>query len=194
MKSFYKIAVIAVLLLSVSGCKVVDTINIEFPLGVKSLKLALKTLPDTSVSTEDTPVLVAYDITIDNEKLFGALKYYKDDEIVVKSVTQVSLEITKEIDNFSEEFQGLKLQAFVGEDEITPAYEGPTITDFDQTVTGDEDLDVFMRKVIEQAVAGKTVNLVCSGTFMGYYQPLTNDIVGDIILEQDITVDITVRR
>ncbi len=194
MKQIFKISLLAAFVLAFSGCEVEDTINIDLPMGVKTLEVGLAVQYPEGETTATGEVAAAkdYTITIDDDQMFPALKYYKNDEITELSVKNVYMKLWNQTNQG--EVHDFQIVASVGGVEMA-RYENPLIEALDEAITGDDALAAFMETVILEAVSGKSVLLKYTGTY------ITDQVYTggawtafNVTIRQEMDARITVRR
>ena len=196
MKHLSEILLSAAMLMAVSGCKIVDRIDIDLPLGEIELEVGLTALePDSEETSEDgIAVAKSYVLDIDDDQLFNTLKYYKNDEVTITSISDISLTLIKfSTSGTGAELRNLLITASVDEQEIC-RYANPLIEEFDEAIPADEELQSFMENVIKQAVAGKQVDLDYTAVFASDYTVNPGTTPVNVSLSQEVTAKVTVRR
>ena len=196
MKNLFKILLTGAMLLAVSGCKLEDRIDIDLPLGMTSLEVGLTALESAPEEAPEDGIAVArsYTLNIDDEQLFNTLKYYKNDEITISSISDISLTLIKfSTSGTGAELRDLLIVASVDGQE-TGRYANPLIEEFDESIPADEELQAFVENIVQQAVAGKQVKLDYTAVFVSDYVVNPGTTPVNVKLSQDMTVKIVVRR
>lgn len=184
------------MLFAVSGCKLEDRIDIDLPLGVTKLEVGLTALePDPAAGpAEGVHVAKSYTLDIDDEQLFGALRFYKNDEVTITSIKDITMTLVK----FStlgtgERLRDLLITASIEGQEIG-RYSNPLIEQFDEAIPADEELQAFVENIIMQAIAGKKVKLDYTAVFVSDYTVNPGTTPVNVRLSQEMAAKITVRR
>lgn len=184
------------MLFAISGCKLEDRIDIDLPLGMTRLEVGLTALdPDPEAAPEDgIDVAKSYTLNIDDDQLFNTLKYYKNDEVAITSIKDITLTLIKfSTSGTGEQLRDLHIKAYINEQEID-SYTNPLIEQFDEAIPADEELQAFVENIIMQAVTGKQVRLDYTAVFVSDYTVNPGSTPVNIRFSQEMAAKITVRR